>query len=117
MPNFNTEVGLNPKYGLSIENNPNINTLSFGDGFEQRLTEGLNRNPRKLRLTFENINESESDTLINFLNTRVSNADSFDYTPINELAGKFVIDSNYKKTINFSNRATVTVVFREVFEP
>ena len=36
MANFNTEVGLNPKYGLSIENNPNINTLSFGDGFEQR---------------------------------------------------------------------------------
>ena len=39
MANFNTEVGLNPKYGLSIENNPNINTISFGDGFEQRLTE------------------------------------------------------------------------------
>ena len=59
---------LKPKYNYTVSRQPTINVVSFGDGFEQRLTEGLNRNPRKLRLTFENITESESDTLINFLN-------------------------------------------------
>tara|TARA_R100000773_G_scaffold4375_2_gene4980 strand:+ start:3231 stop:3584 length:354 start_codon:yes stop_codon:yes gene_type:complete len=117
MANFNTDVGLNPDYGLSIENNPKINTISFGDGFEQRLTEGLNQNPRKLTLTFKNITETESDTLINFINARVTNADSFVYTPPNDVVGNFVVDSQYKKTINYSNRATVNVTFREVFEP
>ena len=117
MANFNTEVGLSPNYGMSIENRPKITTITFGDGFEQRLTEGLNRNPRIIPLTFENILESESDTLIGFLNTRITNADSFVFTPTNDVAGNFVIDSNYKKTINYHNRATVTVTFREVFEP
>lgn len=117
MANFNNDVNLDPDYGLSIENNPKINTISFGDGFEQRLTEGLNQNYRKLQLTFKNITETNSDTLINFLNLRVTNADSFVYTPPNGVAGKFVIDSNYKKTINYANLATVTVTFREVFEP
>ena len=117
MANFNTDVNLSPDYGISIENNPKINVLKFGDGFEQRLTEGLNQNPRRLSLTFKNITESESDTLINFLNLRVTNADSFVYTPPNDVVGNFVIDSNYRKIINYSNRATVTVAFREVFEP
>tara|TARA_R100000353_G_scaffold11708_3_gene12308 strand:+ start:2750 stop:3103 length:354 start_codon:yes stop_codon:yes gene_type:complete len=117
MANFNNDVGLSPDYGLSIEHTPNIETLSFSDGFEQRLTEGLNQNPRKLSLTFKNITESESDTLITFLNARVTNADSFVYTPPNEAVGNFVIDSQYTKTINYSNRATVNVTFREVFEP
>jgi len=117
MANFNTEVGLSPKYGLAIENNPKITTITFGDGYEQRLTEGLNQNPRKLPLIFENITESESDTLISFLNSRVTNADSFVFTPPNDVVGNFVIDSKYKKTINYPNRATVSVTFREVFEP
>ena len=29
----------NPSYGTRIESNPAVNVLSFGDGFEQRLTE------------------------------------------------------------------------------
>jgi phage-related protein len=117
MANFNTDVNLSPNYGIKIEYNPKINTIQFGDGFEQRLTEGLNQNFRTIDLEFTNITESESDSLINFLNLRAINADSFVYTPPNDVVGNFVIDSNYRKTINYSNLATVTVVFREVFEP
>jgi len=117
MANFDNDVGLSPDYGLEIEHSPKINTITFGDGFEQRLTEGLNQNARRLSLTFSNITESQSLTLINFLNDRATNADSFVYTPSNGVAGNFVIDSKYKKTINYANLATVKVVFREVFEP
>ena len=116
MANFNNDVNLSPDYGISIENNPKINIISFGDGFEQRLTEGLNQNPRKLTLTFKNITETESDTLINFLNLRATNAESFDYIPPNDVTGKFVVEGNYTKTINYANRANVRVIFREVFE-
>ena len=117
MANFNNDVGLSPDYGISIERNPKINTVSFGDGMEQRLTEGLNQNPRKISLSFKNITEAQSDTLINFLNDRITNADSFDFLPPNDTTGKFVIDGNYKKTINYAGIADVSVTFREVFEP
>ena len=117
MANFNTDVNLSPDYGITIERTPKITTVTFGDGMEQRLTEGLNQNPRKISLTFKNITEAQSDTLINFLNDRITNADSFDFLPPNDDAGKFVIDGNYKKTINFADLADVSVTFREVFEP
>ena len=58
MANFNNDVGLSPNFGLTVEQQPKTETLNFGDGFEQRLTEGLNQNPRKLSLIFENITES-----------------------------------------------------------
>tara|TARA_R100000388_G_scaffold91229_1_gene73143 strand:- start:507 stop:860 length:354 start_codon:yes stop_codon:yes gene_type:complete len=117
MANFNNDVGLSPDFGISIERNPKTITVSFGDGMEQRLTEGLNQNPRKIALNFKNITEAQSDTLINFLNLRITNGDSFDFTPPNDTVGKFIIDGNYKKTINFANLADVSVTFREVFEP
>lgn len=117
MANFNNDVGLSPDYGLSIVNNPKVKVISFSDGFEQRLTEGLNQNFRTLNLKFTNITETESDSLISFLNQRVeNNNESFDYIPPNDVAGKFVVDGNYTKTINYANRANVTVIFREVFE-
>ena len=116
MANFNNDVGLNPSYPMNIKRDPKVNTLRFGDGFEQRLTEGLNQNPRIINLIFKYITESQSNTLINFLNTRVNNAESFDYTPPNETIGKFVVDSSYNKKLIIGNFFTVSVTFREVFE-
>ena len=40
----------NPKYNYTITRQPSVNVISFGDGFEQRLTEGLNQNPITLNL-------------------------------------------------------------------
>ena len=40
----------NPRYDYTIERKPAVNVVSFGDGFEQRLTEGLNQNPITLNL-------------------------------------------------------------------
>ena len=42
----------NPVYNTRINASPKVNVLSFGDGFEQRLTEGLNQNPLSVNLTF-----------------------------------------------------------------
>jgi phage-related protein len=117
MANFDNDVGLSPDYGLEIEHSPKINTITFGDGFEQRLTEGLNQNARRLSLTFSNITESQSDTLINFLNDRATNAESFDYTLPSEASARKFVCTNFPRTIPYLNRVRLTCVFREVFEP
>tara|TARA_R100000773_G_C4214640_1_gene113544 strand:- start:256 stop:612 length:357 start_codon:yes stop_codon:yes gene_type:complete len=117
MANFNTDVNLTPDFGNVVRNTPKYNVIKFGDGFEQRLTEGLHQNFRTIDLQFTNINETESDTLISFLEARLSNNnESFDYTPLNDVQGKFIVDGDYSKAIPYANRATVTVKFREVFE-
>tara|TARA_R100001510_G_scaffold43155_1_gene39606 strand:- start:168 stop:518 length:351 start_codon:yes stop_codon:yes gene_type:complete len=93
------------------------NTVQFGDGFEQRLTEGLNQNKLKYSLSWQNITLSEADTFISFLDARVNDQESFDYTPPGETSSfKFVAESGYSKDIVNADRATVRAVFKQVFE-
>ena len=60
----------NPKYGYTVTRNPKINVTDFGDGFQQRLTKGLNQNPVSLNLSFD-LSQTESNTAITFLNARM----------------------------------------------
>ena len=105
----------NPSYNVQIRPNPSVNVVSFGDGFEQRLTEGLNQNPITVNLVFE-LSQAQATTAINFLNDRVNDSNSFDFELPNESSTrKFVCDS-FPRTIPFLNRIKLTCVFREVFE-
>ena len=85
MANFNTDVGLEPDFGLEVEHRPKTKIVQFADGYEHRINFGLaeHKNPRFLRLSFKNITETQSDTLINFCKARNNLNDSFDYTPPN----------------------------------
>ena len=105
----------NPVYNTRINARPKVNTLSFGDGFEQRLTEGLNQNPLSVNLTFE-LSQTDADTAITFLNARVEDGASFDYTLPSETSSRKFVCTSFPRSIPFLNRVTLTCVFREVFE-
>ena len=119
MANFNQDVNIEPNFGLKISNKPKKRIVTFADGYEQRIVFGLaqNQNPRFLNLSFDNITEAQSDIIINFLKNRHNDQASFDYTPPNDTAGKFVVEGDVNKTINYAGLASVKVTFREVFEP
>tara|TARA_R100000278_G_scaffold68776_1_gene54590 strand:+ start:220 stop:561 length:342 start_codon:yes stop_codon:yes gene_type:complete len=105
----------NPVYNTRINARPKVNTLSFGDGFEQRLTEGLNQNPLTVNLTFE-LSQTDADTAISFLNARVEDGASFDYTLPSETSSRKFVCTSFPRSIPFLNRVTLSCVFREVFE-
>ena len=105
----------NPVYNTRINARPKVNTLSFGDGFEQRLTEGLNQNPLSVNLTFE-LSQTDADTAITFLNERVDDGASFDYTLPSETSSRKFVCTSFPRSIRFLNRVTLSCVFREVFE-
>ena len=105
----------NPVYNTRITPKPSVNVVSFGDGFEQRLTQGLNQNALSVNLVFE-LSQTDADTAITFLNSRITDGDSFDYTlPSETSSRKFVCDS-FPRSIPFLNRVRLSCVFREVFE-
>ena len=119
MANFNTEVNLEPNFGIQITNKPVNKTLRYADGYEHRLNFGVaaHQNPRTINLQFNDITEAQSDTLITFLKDRNADNASFDFTPPNDTIGKFVVAGDYSKRINYAGLASVSVSFREVFEP
>jgi len=105
----------NPLYNTRITPQPSVNVVSFGDGFEQRLTQGLNQNALSVNLVFE-LSQTDANTAISFLNSRITDGDSFDYTlPSETSSRKFVCDS-FPRSIPFLNRVRLSCVFREVFE-
>ena len=106
----------NPKYNYTITRQPTINVISFGDGFEQRLTEGLNQNPITLNLKFD-LSQTDSTTAVNFLNARITDGASFTFLVPNENVTKNFVCLSYNTAVPFLNRVTLTCSFREVFEP
>ena len=106
----------NPTYNTRINTNTNQIVVSFGDGFEQRLTEGLNQNPLTVSLTFE-LSQSDADTAITFLDSRITDGASFDYTLPSESSSRIFVCERFPRSIPFLNRVRLNCVFREVFEP
>lgn len=104
-----------PSYGATKRSQPKVRTVQFGDGFSQRLRYGLNQNPKVWRLTWENITESESDTIEAFLDAR-GGAESFDWSPIDDTETYKWVCQEWSKSVPYSDRATITATFQEVYE-
>ena len=70
-----------------------------------------------LSVAFNNITETDSDTIETFLTARVADNASFDFTPPGESASKKFKYEGHRKTIKTPNRATITLTMKQVFEP
>tara|TARA_R100000664_G_C2746827_1_gene134444 strand:+ start:188 stop:535 length:348 start_codon:yes stop_codon:yes gene_type:complete len=115
MPTF---PNINPSFGLQKRSKPNTIKVKLGDGYEQRLIFGLpaKQNPKIFSLKWENITETEADTIETFLDAR-NGVENFDYQPPGESSTSKFVCEEWDKQINFADRATIKAVFREVFEP
>lgn len=102
-----------PQYGASNEVKPSILKASFGDGYEQRVSNGINNAPRSWGVTFKEP-PSEIDSIEAFL-MATKNGDSFEWTPPRGSAGKWVCDSGWKREVSDPSHDTLTTTFREVF--
>ena len=102
-------------YGATKTSGPKIRTVVFGDGYEQRLTWGINQSPKQWSLTWQNIPESDADTIEQFLDAR-GGTESFTWTPPNGASAKWIC-AGWTKNIPYKNIATINATFRQVFEP
>ena len=106
-----------PSYGASKSSQPRTRKVQFGDGYEQRLSFGLNQNPKVWDLSFDNITETESDTIEAFLDARAADSASFSWSPPDDSETYKWVCEQWSKTVPYSNLATIQATFREVFEP
>ena len=111
-----TFPSITPTYGVQKSSAPNVRTVRFGDGFEKRLSFGLNQNPKVYNLTFV-VSETDADTIEEFLDARADDNAPFDFTPPGEASSSKFVCETWSKSIPYLNRATIETTFREVFEP
>ena len=111
-----TFPNITPTYGAQKTSQPKVRRVQFGDGDEQRLTFGLNQNPKSWSLTWE-VSESNADTIETFLDARAADSASFTWTPPDESTAYQWICYDWSKSIPYLNRATIQATFTQVFEP
>ena len=112
-----TFPSITARYGISKKSSPNTLVVQFGDGYQQRLTYGLNQNLKIWNPEFQNISETDADTIETFLDARAADNNSFDWTPPGESSSSKFICLSWSKTIPYNNRATIRASFQEVAEP
>ena len=112
-----TFPAITASYGAEKRSAPAVRTVQFGDGFQQRLTYGLNQNPKEWSLAWNNITEANADTIETFLDARAADNASFDWTPPDEATSYKWICRQWFKSIPYTGRANITATFTQVFEP
>ena len=108
---------IDPSYGAQKRSEPVVRTVQFGDGYQARLSFGLNQNPKQWSLEWRNITEAQADIIETFLDARADDNASFDWSPPDDSNTYKWICPSWSKTLPYSNLANIQATFQEVFEP
>jgi phage-related protein len=69
-----------PSYNVSVNHTPRIKSIQFGDGYEQRIQDGINNQLLNLEMSFDLRTRQESSAILHFFYAR-NGVESFLYTP------------------------------------
>jgi len=109
-----------PDKGMSAPYKPRVLSAKFGDGYEQRLRDGINNVQRTFSISFKNQPKAIADDIAGYFNS-LAGVDNFTFTipdtngGSNEEAVKVVCDT-WSKTYTYDEFYNVTATLREVFE-
>ena len=67
-------------YNFSVQHAPKVKAISFGDGYEQRMKDGINNTLVNISLSFDGRKMKEATAIIHFLESRFGK-DFFFFTP------------------------------------
>ena len=109
--------GTTPDFGSSRKSEPNVRRVQFGDGYETRLTYGLNQNPRIWNLKWTAKDSTDADAIEAFFDARAADNASFDWTPLDDTTSYKWVVENWQRDHRYANVNTITATFRQVFEP
>lgn len=107
-----------PVYPATKRTEPKTRRVSFGDGYEQRFTMGLQQRPDIWTLRWD-LSNSDANDLEAFFKARADDSAAFTWTPpeIDAVPGKWVCDGSWSREHYDYDRSRIDATFRQVFEP
>lgn len=103
-----------PDFGATQTKRPTVRSVRFSDGYEQRLSYGINTNPGNWALSFSMREDTEANAIDDFLTAR-DGVEPFDWTPPGGSAGKYIC-REWTKTLDRNNLNTVSATFEQVYD-
>lgn len=103
-----------PSYGAEAQYAPLVKVSRFGEGYEQRVGEGINLVPQKWKLVFANRTTADGDAIVAFLAAKAGFT-AFTWTPKTGTEIKVVCRSWSRAYVD-SGAQTINCLFEQVFE-
>ena len=103
-----------PSYSLSTSQQPNVLAIKFGNGYEQRLKEGINNNLLSLSLKFESRSEVETVAITHFLSSAEGYKSFWFKAPSPFNVSKKFVCREWSLNQQFDDNYTVSSKFDEV---
>ena len=104
-----------PDNGFAIDEQPRVLLAKFGDGYEQRVGDGINLRPRKYSLTFNTRTDAEIAPILAFLRAR-NGTQAFDWTPSDGSGAGVFACRQWQHTVVRFGINNLTATFEEVWE-
>ena len=108
-----------PDKGLSRQSTPRVLRIQFGDGYEQRIAEGLNSSQESYQISYSNRPKAEIDDIAAFMDEK-KGVTSFNYViPDTNNGGETtikVVCDQYNLVYVRDSSYTFTATFRRVYE-
>jgi phage-related protein len=103
-----------PSYNVSVSHEPRIKSIQFGDGYEQRLKDGINNNRLQFNLSFESRNKAETTAILHFLHEREGFGSFFFKMPEPYSLIKKFVCKTFNSTYVYEDNYTIQCTFIEV---
>lgn len=101
-------------YGSSIQNDPKIKKIQYGDSYSQRVPDGINNNLIVLDLNFDQLKVIQARAILHFLDQR-KGSESFVFTPPEPFdKPKLFVCESWSTPINFYDNISIKCRFTEV---
>lgn len=119
--NYGGSTNAIPDKTMTRKSKPKVLTANFGDGYQQRIADGINSIDEVYTLRFKNREKAFIDDVVDFLDGK-KGVTNFDFVVPDPSAGSNektikVICSDYSTNFEYDNFYTLTTTFKRVYEP
>ena len=115
-----TFPSIEPLYNTQETVKQDYKTVKLGDGYQQRIIEGLPANKRLITLQLKfDLSQTDADTINTFLDARFdASEEAFEFTRLNnKYSGKKFICVRRSSTFPLLNRVRMNLTLEQVAEP
>jgi phage-related protein len=102
-----------PSYGAQLNKKPKVQEMNFGDGYTQRIKEGINNNPEEWSLSWDSIDDVLANAIMDFFDA-VADGTSFNWTNPRGVAGLYWCPQ-YSRTQEDEDKNGIKAAFKQVY--
>jgi len=102
-----------PAYNINISHQPRILSIQMGDGYEQRMPDGLNHDILQFQLAFDKRKEKEATAIIHFLAARQGYKAFYFKTPSPYGVVKKFVCKDWSSSLVYNDHYSVNATFSE----